>query len=214
MRDRAERGFTLIEVLVGIALMSVVSVGFYQVLFATTSGSQSARSVARVSEEARLGLNRLVRDAREAADLKNPSASSYQIEIDFDADTQIEPTPLDPAGNYELMIVSWNASARTVSVSNGPTTEVLIRGVDCIRKSDGTCHDMFSYSSSRLEYDTDGDGVTSASELDDAPSLGNGNNILDGQELNFVDAIRFSFTIRQDDREGQFYAEAQLRNQR
>lgn len=210
---RKQSGFTLIEILVGLFLFSVASVGFYQVLFATASGSETARSIARVSEEARLGLNRLVRDAREAEVLLNPTATSYQIEIDFDGDG-IEPTPADPAGNYERMIVTWNEAARTISLSNGVTTEVLMRDVDCSRKADNTCFDIFNYSSSRLEWDTDDDGVTSPAELEAQPSVGNGNGILDGQELGFVDGIRYSFVVEIDDRAENFYAEAQMRNQR
>ena len=207
-------GFTLIEVLVTMAIFSVVSVGFYQLLFATTRGSRTAQSVARVSEEARLGLNRLVRDAREASDVLSPTATSYRIQVDFNGNGPIEAVPADPAGSYEDLTVTWSQAAKTISLSNGPTTEVLMRGVDCIRKADGTCQSMFTYSSSRLEYDTNGNGVTSTTELDLAPSLGNANGVLDAQELNFVDGITYSFVIVHGDSDENFYAEAQMRNQR
>lgn len=215
MNKAPEAGFTLIEVLVAMALFAVISVGFYQVMFATSSGATRSQSAARVSEEARLGLNRLVRDTREAADLTSATATSYRIEIDFDGDGNPDPTPADPAGNYEVLIVRWNPVARTVTLSNGVTTEVLMRDVDCIRKADNSCHDVFQYASSRLEHDTNGDGVTSAKELDEAPSFGNNNGLLDGQELSvFVDVVKFSFRVEKDDRSTNFYAEAQMRNSR
>lgn len=212
-KARSESGFTLVEVLVAMALFAVISVGFYQVMFATSSGATRSQSAARVSEEARLGLNRLVRDTREADSLTNATSTSYRIEIDFDGDGNLDPTPADPAGSYEVVIVTWNAVARTVSLSNGFTTEVLMRDVDCIRKADGTCYDVFQYASSRLEYDTNGDGFASAAELDTA-SFGNNNGLLDGQEVRLIDVVKFSFRVEKEDRSTNFYAEAQMRNSR
>ena len=210
---RSEGGFTLIELLVGMALFSLASVGFYQVLFAGSTGAKTSQAAARVSEEARLGLNRLVRDTREAADLKDATANSYRIEINFDGNPSPDPVPSDPAGDYELLIVEWNPVSRTVTLSNGVTTEVLMRDVDCIRKADNSCQDVFRYTSSRLEYDTNGDGVSSGlPELDQAPSLGNNNGVLDGQEPRFIDAVKFSFRVEKVGRSTNFYAEAQMRN--
>lgn len=211
-KARNEAGFTLVELMVGIALFAAISVGFYQVLFSASSSATTSQSMARVSEEARLGLNRLVRDTRQAAKLTNATSTSYRIEIDFDGDNNPDPVPDDPAGNYEVMIVTWNSVARTVTLSNGVSTEVLMRDVDCIRKVDDTCYDFFRFASSRLEYDTSGDGVTSATELDQAPTIGNKNGLLDGQELGQVDTVRYSFRVEKDDRSTNFYGEAQMRN--
>lgn len=212
-RSRTEAGFTLVELMVGIALFAAISVGFYQVLFAASSGASTSQSMARVSEEARLGLNRIVRDTREARILRNPTSTSYEMEIDFDGDGG-EPVavPSDPAGSYEFLIVSWNSFARTVTLSNGVTTEVLMRDVDCIRRADNSCHDVFRFASSRLEYDTNGDGVASASELMAHPSLTNNNGVLDARELAQVDTVRYSFRVEKDGRSTNFYSEAQMRN--
>lgn len=206
-----EDGFTLVELLAVMALFAVISVGFYQVLFASASGATTARSTASVSAEARLGLNRLVRDARESEYLDGASPTSYTIQIDFDGDGILEPTPDDPAGNYEIVTATWDPVARTVSLSNGVTSEVLIRDIDCIRKADGSCHDVFDYTSSRLEYDANGDGVTTATELDQSV-FGNNNGVLDGQEPSFVDTVKYSFRVTKDGHSTNFYAEAQLRN--
>ena len=93
-----------------------------------------------------------------------------------------------------------------------------MKGVDCVRKADNTCYDVFSYTSSRLIWDSlpspSGDGITSAAELDVAPGLGNSNGLLDGQELQFVDGITFFLRVVKPGAASTFYAEAELRNSR
>ncbi|MGH2755884.1 MAG: PulJ/GspJ family protein [Actinomycetota bacterium] len=218
--SRNEDGFTMIEMLVTMFILSVVTTAFFQLLMAVTRGSKTSRSVVEVSEEARMGLNRIVRDTRESNDLTNVSATSFTVASDYDGDGTIEAQPSESYGNYETLTFTFNEAADgngTITASNGVDSEVMMRGVDCIRKTDGTCHDIFSFASSRLEYNTSSAndiGVTTAAELDDAPGVGNNNNIVDGQELDFIDSVRVALTIRMGESDENFYAEAQLRNNR
>jgi type II secretory pathway component PulJ len=203
--------------LVAMTLFAIISVGIYQVLFQTTAGSETARNVARTSQEARLGFNRMVRDSREAENVKLPTATSFQIETDFSGDGSIQPTPSDVTGDYEVLTFAFDEEADgngTITATSGTTTEVLMAGVDCARKADNSCYDVFSYSSSRLEWDANQNGTTSAAELDTAPSLGNSNGVLDASELDFVDAISFQLRVSAQGETAVFYAEAQLRNHR
>src|SRR5687768_17519773 len=89
-RNRSEQGFTLVELMVGVSLLALIGTGFYTVLFAGIRGGETSRNVARGSEEARLGFNRLVRDTREADQLTACSGQSFTIcyhaKIDFDGD--------------------------------------------------------------------------------------------------------------------------------
>jgi prepilin-type N-terminal cleavage/methylation domain-containing protein len=214
---RREDGFTMIEMLVAMTLFAVISVGIYQVLFQTAAGSRGAQNVARTSQEARLGFNRMVRDTREAQDILSPSSTSFQIQTDFNGDGEIQPTPSDVTGDYEVLTFTFNEAGGgngTITATSGSTSEVLMAGVDCVRKADNSCYDIFTYSSSRLEYDTNVNGVTSAAELDAAPSLGNGNGALDAAELGFVDGVSIQLRISAGGKTSTFYAEAQLRNHR
>jgi Tfp pilus assembly protein PilW len=207
----------MIELLVGVTLFAVVSVGIYQVLFQTAQRSSKAQDVATTSTEARLGFNRMVRDTREAQNLIGPTATSFQIETDFNGDGAIQPSPADITGDYESLRFTFNVASTglgTVTATAGDSTEVLMEGVDCVRKTDNMCQTVFTYSSSRLEYDTNSNGVTSATELDAATGVGNGNGVLDGAEVNYIDAVAFQLRTKAGTTTSTFYAEAQLRNHR
>ncbi len=225
MSDRSEEGFTLVELLVVMFLLSLTSVAFYRVMFSSVRGSQTTQDVVRVSEEGRLGFNRMVRDAREASRLNNPTPTSYEVQTDFNADGVIEATPSSVSGSYETLRYSFVAAPGgngTINVTSGSNVEVLTRGVDCLRRSDGSCRDVFRYTSSRLEYEkaltacgvtTAVDGVTSTVELDQS-TVGNNNCALDAAELSFIDGIEYGLSVKVGDSTSTFYTTAQLRNRR
>ncbi|MEA2460717.1 MAG: hypothetical protein QOH90_894 [Actinomycetota bacterium] len=212
----------MIEVLIAIFLFSIVSTAFYRVMFQAATGSKTTQNVVNVSEEARLGFNRMVRDTREADALKSPTSTSFQVESDFDANGVIDPTPADSTGNYESLTYTFNPNGTngTITVSNGGTSEVLMRGVSTVNATSN----VFNFTSSRLEYEnvtsacstspaTAIDGVATAVELDQS-SIGNKNCVLDGTELSFIDGVSFSLKVTVGKSSTNFYDQAQLRNLR
>lgn len=205
-----ESGMTLIEILVSLSLFAVVTVGFYQVLFSGATGADTAKSVTRVSEEARLGFNRIIRDTREASSLTNPSSTSYNVKIDFNSDGLFD-NP-NATGDYENLTFTYSATDREIRL-NG---ETLIAGVHPIGS-----RPVFDYGSNLLEYDWDQNGVTEWQEIDAASSavhgvsgVGNNNGLLDGNEPDLVSSVIFSFSVVVDDRQSEFFSEAQIRNRR
>ena len=206
MIRRNEAGFTLIEMLTAMAIFAVVSVSFYQVMFSVVQGSDYAQAVATVSEEARMGFGRMVRDTREGQEITAGSPNSYTVVVDYENDN-LGPQDLtfEKVGDQILL--------------NG---ELLMDGVDCLRpEGGGSCsQDVFRYTSNQLEYDWNKDGITTWQELDEAsdPShgvLGVGNN--DDQlndELTFVSDITIAMSVSSGDAEGRLIALAQLRNRR
>ena len=215
-----ERGFSLVELLVAISLFAIMSTAFYQVLFSAADGSDTVDNIARVSEEARLGFNRMVRDTREADHVSGPSANSFTVGIDFNTDNVIAPSPpADQLGSYETLTFTFDAVAGTVTVTTGggaPITETLMTGVSCVHDAANNCEPAFTYASSRLEFDTNPvDGVTSAAELDAAPSIGN-NNLGNWSltEASFIDRVTFALRVTKGSSATDFHADAQLRNKR
>jgi len=78
---------------------------------------------------------------------------------------------------------------------------------------------VFSYSSNQLAYDWDGNGVTTAAELDAGPSngvtdIGNGDGQVNSPELQLLSNVSFALRLTDGGRFTDFYAEAQLRNRR
>lgn len=222
MPRRSESGFTIVEILVAIFIFSIVSTSAYRVLFSAARGSKTAQNVVNVSEEARLGFNRMVRDAREADGLRSPTATSFEVQTDFDANGVIDVSPSDLSGSYESLTFTFNPSGTngTITVSNGSNSEVLMKGVSKVASN----QDVFTYTSSRLEYEnvtsacgtspaTSIDGVATWVELDQS-SVGNKNCVLDGPELSFVDGVNFSLNVTIGNSSTTYFDQAQLRNQR
>jgi prepilin-type N-terminal cleavage/methylation domain-containing protein len=188
---RGDRGFTLIELLVVVALFAVVSVGLYQVMLSSVRGNETAQDVATIAQEARLGLNRVVRDTREASSLLEATDTSYTISVRFPGSDVVED-----------LTYSYHAGSKTIRL-NG---QVLIKGVEPI----GTTP-IFTYSSNRLEYDWDANGITSWEELNEAATHG---VTLAPDKLIYVSNVAYTFRVSSGPRQAEFYAQAQWRNRR
>jgi prepilin-type N-terminal cleavage/methylation domain-containing protein len=199
-----ESGFTLVELLVGLTLFTLMAAGLYWAMRGTVRGSDTTEAVTRVTEEARLGFNRMIRDTREASLIVDVSSTSYNVRTDFNADGTYQNPNAN--GDYEDLTFAYNAADRTITL-NG---QVLMRGVFQVGSQP-----IFEFTSNLLQFDTNGDGVTSWQELDAAPTeVGNGNGVLDGGELPYLSSVRITMQVRSGTRRADFFAEAQLRNRR
>ncbi len=234
MRHRDEGGFSFVELLVGITLLSIIGAGLVSVMLAVARATDSTTSSVRVSEEARLGLNRLIRDTREAGwiDLSStdPTVShdSFTVKIDFDADGAFtNPSSGMANGNYEVITYAYDAANDRITVTApGVGTETLIRGVDCVNDGGVCTSDVFTFTSNRLEYDgtVDGvtDGVTTLREINAAACPPNNLTTLDpscngtlvAQELAVVTNVNIAVELTAAGRSSDYYGEAQLRNRR
>jgi len=171
-------------------------------LFSGTRGSQTSQEITRVAQEARSGLNRLIRDTCEADSLSSASESSYNVKIDFDGDGSYQNPNV--AGDYENLTFTYHAASETIRL-NG---EVLVAGVDKVAG-----RPIFSFSSNALEYDFDSNGITTLEELEAAGA--NGYSVpAPGTEETFISSVAFEFNVNDGDATTDFYGEAQLRNRR
>ena len=220
MASREESGFTLVEILVALSIFAFVSVGFYMSVFSTQRGADLTRDVADNAAEARLGFSRMVRDTREARSIRATGPNSFEIDVDFDYNGVVaQPPAVNSQGDYEQLVYTYTPASGTITLSpRGQAGEVLMRGVDCVLTG-ATCADVFTYTSNRLEYDWNRDGVTTCLELDQAVNqgvvgVGNGNNQCDSGEWNTISNVAFALQVESGDSSESFRAEAQMRNQR
>ena len=208
MKRSDQSGFTLVEMLTAMMIFAVVSVGFYSVMFAVVRGSDDARSVAAVSEEARAGLNRMIRDTREGSELLAAESDSFTVRVNFENDG-LGPQDLTYSKFGDRILLDG---------------EELVDGVDCLRQGDSPSNpcqqDVFTYSSDRLQYDWDKNGITTWQELDASASsthgvvgVGNNDGVLN-VELEFLSNVTFALAVSENDANSRFIAEAQLRNRR
>lgn len=187
---RSEDGFTLVELLVALSLFAILSTSFFFVMLGGVGGSETTQQVADISEEARLGLNRMIRDTREAQRLTAASPTSYTILVDFNRDGDVV-----DAGEQE----TFRFTAGTITL-NG---EVLVRGIEQVG-----AESVFSFSSNNLEdYDVNRNGIATMAEVQ---SVENDANAV----LPAITTVAFSIGVNSGDRETNFRTEAQLRNRR
>ncbi len=209
-------------------IFSVVSVTIYQTVFSVARGSDVSTAVAGVTQEARLGFNRMVRDTRQASAIQATSPTSYTIQVDFDFNGSITAAgSLNAQGDYETLTYSYDSGTGTIRLGSGSTTpEVLMAGVAPVATTTPPCRGaIFCYISNRLEYDlgdgepgpsSAGDGTTTCLELDRAgvAGVGNKDGTCGAAEWGLINSVRFSMAVTQGRSTTNFRAEAGIRNTR
>jgi prepilin-type N-terminal cleavage/methylation domain-containing protein len=219
MNARDESGFTLAELLVAIFVFAIISGAFYQVLFAQARGEDTTRNVSQMTDTARLGFNRMIRDAREADSLSNvtfnqtTTANAFTLKVNYNGD-----------GTYtadEILTYSYDPTAHTIGLCQSTSAGVCSGTADTLMAnvSPAGANPIFGYSSNRLDWDWDGNGTTTWQEVDAASNsthgvtgVGNNNGLLDSGEFQYLTTITFSIQVSAGTKNVSIYDVAQLRN--
>jgi prepilin-type N-terminal cleavage/methylation domain-containing protein len=211
VRRPDDRGFTLIELLVATSLFLVLSGLMFTVVTSGARVMKTSRRYNDLNEEARVMLNRMSREIREAKAITavtNPGAAvgvnrSLTFSVDFDGDGAIEPNAADP----EVLTYRYDAAARRVTLTaGGATYAVLAANVTSFELS-------FTSSAGYLYDTTPADGTTTWQELDaDTTGLvGNRNGVLD-VELLHIDSVTIGFTVLDKPHQQDYRTTIDLRN--
>lgn len=204
---RDDGGFSLVEVLVGAVMVGILATLSITMLSSVQRSTAVTQAEIDGVEEARLALNRMSRELRQAQRIVrviNPDGAAYDpdaltavvFEADFDDDGCIDGSnaaattagclPDDPSDPELLSYCHQPASATNVEpqlfvirggLAAGSTT---CTGGEPILAED-VARFTIEYRSNVYRYDlAPADGVTTWTELDAAPApTGNGNGVLD-----------------------------------
>lgn len=222
-----DAGVTLIELLVTIMLMGIVGTLSITAAVSAQRASDTNRLVNDLNEEARLGLNRLSRELREAKSIvsvTNPNGPGFIVDqdvsitfwVDFNGNEQPEPTAPDP----ELLTYTWDASEKQlVLIASGGTYPVLAGNVEEFRLDLSTSRWTFDGTTAATGLGVCGtttatkDGTVQWWEVDGHPSLdpGNCNGVLDA-ELAVIDSVAIELQVLEGARQQTYRTQVDLRN--
>lgn len=193
-----EAGFTLVEMLVSLLVLGLLGTVFMTTVLGARTSANSTSSEQDLNEEARLALNRMARELRQAEALtavRNPDGTTYDssaitsvtFTADFNGDGCIDgvvPSPAPSpapvcqpytASNPETLTYCWDpsASVRQLYLIPGALAGASCQVNGALPILAGQVSSFkLSYRSNNYLYDGDtgdpGDGITTWTELDQA----------------------------------------------
>lgn len=228
-RMTADEGFTITEMMVVVLLLSVLIGVFYSFLFGGERAARDGRNWLEANQNARLALERMSRELREADQILTVSGESG---VEFQAD--LDQSGAFATGTYtpditdeEKITYNYDAGADELHVSTavtGTASAVLAHNIVAFR---------FRYFASDPKVDIGcsgfngtapadcaaGDGTVHWQELDWAedhspPLLGYGlsDGILGNDELNHITQIVIEMTVGIRNQRHEYRATVELRN--
>ncbi|GAC1610058.1 MAG: hypothetical protein NVS3B26_14770 [Mycobacteriales bacterium] len=232
VQDQPDGGFTLVELVISMMMMLVLMAVTLSTVAASSAAVKTSTQLQSLNEEARLALNRMARDLRQANAIVtavNPDGVSFvasgivavRLTADFNGDGCIGGVgacPYSPS-NPEDITYCYEFSSKQLFVIDNQ-----VSGVTPVSSASTSCAggqpllagnvDSFKveYRSNNYRYDRNGDGVTTWSELDQAgPPVGNSNGLLDA-ELASVDSVVLNMTMKVDGHSQDYRTQVVLRN--
>lgn len=229
IRSSQEDGYTIVEMMVVVLLLSLLSTVFYAFLFGGERASRDGRQWVEANQNARLAMERMQRELREADQIVSVSSPDGKSSITFQSDLDQDGTFV--TGTYvaniepsEVLTYRWLGEELLISTAVTPTVEaVLSRHIKSF---------SFSYFGSEPKLDggcsgfqgtippdcAANDGLIHWQEIDRSfgytPKIigfGDDNGVLDA-ELDHVTKIGIEMTVGIRNQEHSYRAAVELRN--
>jgi prepilin-type N-terminal cleavage/methylation domain-containing protein len=236
MDDTRQDGFTLVELLVSMMILVVISTVAMSVVVNSSSAVKTSTQVQGLNEEARLAINRMARDLRQASSIVtavDPDGPAYtssgivaiRLNADFDGDGCLGGVGTGclaySSGNPEDITYCYEFSSKQLYVIDNQAA-----GVTPVTSSTTSCSggqpllagnvDSFKieYRSNQYRYDLNpSDGVTTWRELDEAAApIGNQNGQLDSVEMANIDSVVLNVTMKVSGHPQVYRTQVDLRN--
>jgi prepilin-type N-terminal cleavage/methylation domain-containing protein len=224
---RDDSGLTLIELLVSMVLMGLVGTMVFTSVIATQRAAESSRQVNDLNEEARLVLNRMARELREARRVTavvNPMGPGYNanadtsitFEVDFNGNGTIEPNAADP----EVLTYFYDVSTQQLQLkAAGAALPVLAANVAGFQVNFTSRKYIYDGTTTSPGGGVCGtvtgvkDGIVNWEEVDGnaAQLYGNCNATLD-TELSVIDSVFINLRVLYGAKQQQYHTQIDLRN--
>lgn len=146
---RSGDGFTLIELLISILILSVIMTAIFSFLWGVTRYWKSGQNAADVTENARLGLNRMTRELKQGSLVSFAGSNQVTFTVNFGMGNETVTYGFTSGSGGEPGLV-WRTSGTGPQVS-------LIENVDTVQ---------FTYYGNDYRCDTVRDGLVKKEELD------------------------------------------------
>lgn len=216
-RGAGDAGFTLVEMIISMVIFSVILGVLASQVTSTKKAADTTRLVNDLNAEARQAINRISRELREAKLIESVAApdgaTGLTFDVDFNRNGSIDSNTADP----ERLTYSWKNNNIYLSAADTSGTTVS----QPILSGHVTAFAL-QYSSSRYQYDCNGDGVTTWQEIDSGVSAngvacavsvpGNHNGQLDAGELPYIDSVQLTLTVLDGSKKQTYRTQIDMRN--
>ena len=188
--EARDEGFTLVEMLVSMALFAVLGTVLLGFALGSSRVADDVTRAGNITGEARLAVERMTRELRQASEIyaatvTGGQVTSLTIGVDFNASPGIQDDPNDP----ERLTYTWDPDSKQLTLSGGGSTvQVLAGGVvdaDIRLRSSAWIYDGVPLTPSASNPP---DGTTTWQEVD-ASTIGDKDGQLDTAELALVDLV-------------------------
>ncbi len=215
-RLRRDEGATLVEMLVAMVLFSVLGSVLMASFLASRTAVQASRETHDLNEEARVALNRMSRELRQADAITavgSPDGkTSVTLQVDFNGNGVIDASAVDP----EVLTYSWDGSRILLTANDTtgtPVTQPILSG-----KVSAFELDYFS-SDYRRDCQPPKDGKSNWRELDAftttcaaRSTTGHTPGALDASELSEIDVVTITMRVLEGSRAQDYRTQIDLRN--
>ncbi len=209
---RQDRGFTMIELLVGMVLLSMLGSVLLGMVLSMQRSTVASERNSDLLHETQLAMERLVRELRQAGTIDRvdlpatpTSASSITFFADFDNDGLRDLDASDPEVLTYRFTPSTGKLTLTIDDASGTaiTTPILA--------SDVTGFGLELHSS-LWQHDGNADGVVTWAELDAKTGVGDKDGIPDAAELALIDSVVVTVSVADGARNQTYRTQVDFRN--
>jgi prepilin-type N-terminal cleavage/methylation domain-containing protein len=221
--ETTDGGFTLVEVLVAMGLFLLLMSMVMLMVTSASRATQDTRQFTNINEQARIAVERLTRELRQAEGISSaslPSGSNHDVAltfgVDFDGDGTVEAVVADPeqltyrydAAHERLTLTANDESGTAITrpILSEEVSEFDIRFRSSLWRYDG-CRSTDSAGSPTGTPD----GITDWTELDTVCGAGNHNGVLD-DELDRIDLVAITLSVLEGPHMQTYQTQVTLRN--